>query len=256
MITPETRQALERRFYPGLQTVVFERFEAQLRQRLEARPSPVVLDAGSGPGSWLLGELRDVIGLLVGEDVYVPEELKLGAAPKGCLDAFVQGVCEHLPFADRSLDMIVSYLVLEHLPEPLAALREFARILKPGGTFCFKTPAVHTPLFALSRVLPTSLHRRLKAEIGTEAEDVFPTYYRANTVRTLERALCAAGFRREWLCTVDQTYAYLSHTRATYALGLLYSRMTEHPWLAWLRNQIIGIYHTPTAIQPTAEEAR
>ncbi|MBN1401103.1 MAG: class I SAM-dependent methyltransferase [Anaerolineae bacterium] len=254
MIASEARQILEQRLYPDLQERVFGRLQEQLCQRLAAMSSPLVLDAGSGSGSWLLAELRDIIGLLIGEDVYVPEGLELGAVPRGTLDAFVQGTCEQLPFADRSFDMVVSYLVLEHLSRPSVALREFARILKPGGTFCFKTPAVRTPLFALSRILPTSLHQRLKAEIGTEAEDVFPTFYRANTVRTLERELRKAGFQREWLCRVDQTYAYLSHTRATYAFGLLYSRLTEHPWLAWLRNQIIGIYRVPTVIQSSAEE--
>lgn len=239
VIAPQTKQALEARYYPTLQETVFGRFEREFVRCLGR--DAVVLDTGSGPGSWILQEQRERLRLLVGEDVYLPDVSHL--------DAFVLADAQHLPFADDSFDVVVSYLVIEHLPDPAAAFREYARVVKPGGYFVFKTPAVRTPLFLLSRLLPTSLHKRMKARIGTAEEDVFPACYRANTVPILERELAAAGFRRVWLTTVDQTYAYLSHYRWMYVLGLLYSRMTEWRALAWLRNQIIGIYQIPGEVQ-------
>lgn len=232
MLSEEEKRALERRLYPELQEEVFGRFEAQLLAHL--KEGAVVLDAGSGPGSWILQAHRERIGLLVGVDVYRPDTSRL--------DAFVVGRCEELPFAAGSFDLVVAYLVLEHLPEPRLAFRECARVLKPGGYLAFKTPAAHTPLFTLAKLLPTGLHKRLKGRIGVAEGEVFPTYYRANTLRRLERELGEAGFRRAWLHTVDQTYAYLSHGRGSYMLGLLYSRLTRWPILGWLRNQIIGIY--------------
>lgn len=45
-----------------------------------------------------------------------------------------------LSFADRSLDGIIHNDVLEHVPDPLAALRECHRVLVPGGVALFAVP--------------------------------------------------------------------------------------------------------------------
>jgi SAM-dependent methyltransferase len=45
-----------------------------------------------------------------------------------------------LDFSDASLDAILCLDVLEHVPDFLAALREFARVLKPGGALLLTVP--------------------------------------------------------------------------------------------------------------------
>ncbi|MBC7237405.1 MAG: class I SAM-dependent methyltransferase, partial [Chloroflexi bacterium] len=104
MISRQARAALEQRWYPQLNEVVFERFARQLSARLPK--DAVVLDAGSGPGSWVLQPFRERIGLLVGVDVYRP--------PESALDALVLARTECLPFADDSFDLVLAYLMLEH----------------------------------------------------------------------------------------------------------------------------------------------
>jgi predicted SAM-dependent methyltransferase len=47
-----------------------------------------------------------------------------------------------IPVADSSFDVILCTEVLEHVPEPIAALSEMARILKPGGRLLLTAPAM------------------------------------------------------------------------------------------------------------------
>jgi SAM-dependent methyltransferase len=50
----------------------------------------------------------------------------------------VSGV--ELPFADASFDVVISFDVLEHIPDSDAHLREVARVLRPHGTYLIQTP--------------------------------------------------------------------------------------------------------------------
>jgi len=50
----------------------------------------------------------------------------------------------HLPFADATFDAVYSNDAMCHIPDRLAALREFLRVLKRGGRFCFSDALVIT----------------------------------------------------------------------------------------------------------------
>jgi SAM-dependent methyltransferase len=54
----------------------------------------------------------------------------------------IDHVCEitQIPLPDQSLDAILCTEVLEHVPEPIKVLGEFARLLKPGGKLLLTTP--------------------------------------------------------------------------------------------------------------------
>jgi SAM-dependent methyltransferase len=47
---------------------------------------------------------------------------------------------DHLPFADESVNTVVSTEVLEHVPDPVRVLNEMNRVLKPEGCLILSTP--------------------------------------------------------------------------------------------------------------------
>jgi ubiquinone/menaquinone biosynthesis C-methylase UbiE len=50
---------------------------------------------------------------------------------------------ENLPFASESCDGAFTVASLHHLPDPLAALREIGRVLRPGGVVAQGPPPHH-----------------------------------------------------------------------------------------------------------------
>jgi len=97
------------------------------------RPGMRLLDFGCGTGTTTVGLAAAVApGEVVGLDIGEPA-LAL-AAERGVGNVrFDSGSVYALPFPDASFDAAFSRSVLEHLAEPLAALREVRRVLKPGG---------------------------------------------------------------------------------------------------------------------------
>src|SRR6185312_11938075 len=66
---------------------------------------------------------------------------------------FAEGDATALPFADASFDVVCAYQMLEHVPDPGAALGEFARVLRPGGFVCVVGPNLVTPISELRGLL-------------------------------------------------------------------------------------------------------
>ena len=112
--------------------------------REHVRPGHVVLDAacGLGYGSAALatgtGAAR-VLGVDLGEHAVAYARDLYGAFLPN-LDFAAQDATHLTQLADASVDVVVSFETLEHLPNPDALLREFARVLKPGGVFIGSVP--------------------------------------------------------------------------------------------------------------------
>jgi SAM-dependent methyltransferase len=98
----------------------------------------VVLDVGCGPGSItqeladLVGPTGSVLGIDNAAEVIDVARAEHVATKHGNLRYDVQDITD-LDLADASFDVVHAHQVLQHLADPVQALREMARVTRPGG---------------------------------------------------------------------------------------------------------------------------
>jgi SAM-dependent methyltransferase len=66
----------------------------------------------------------------------------LSRMPKHVFGAYPQVDMHALPYGDELFDVVVHSDTLEHVPNPVHALTECRRVLKPGGALCFTVPVL------------------------------------------------------------------------------------------------------------------
>ena len=116
----------------------FHRNRARVVRRLIAkyavRGAPI-LDAGCGTGL----NLRHLTPGSTGIDIN-PRNVEL-VARRLPNHRVVRGDVEALPFEANAFGTVLCTEVIEHIPDPSAALSEFRRVLKPGGVLVGSVPA-------------------------------------------------------------------------------------------------------------------
>jgi SAM-dependent methyltransferase len=90
------------------------------------RPGQRVLDVGCGPGT-ITADLAAIAGDVTALDT-APHVFQPAAGV-----TFVRGDVGALPFPDGTFDVVHAHQVLQHVADPVAALREMARVCRPGG---------------------------------------------------------------------------------------------------------------------------
>ncbi|ADI05904.1 UbiE family methyltransferase [Streptomyces bingchenggensis BCW-1] len=101
------------------------------------KPHMRILDIGCGPGT-ITADLAELVpqGEVIGVDTApdVLEQARSVAAERGVSNArFAVGDVHKLDYPDDSFCVVHAHQVLQHLGDPVAALREMRRVCKPGG---------------------------------------------------------------------------------------------------------------------------
>jgi ubiquinone/menaquinone biosynthesis C-methylase UbiE len=217
---------------PSPEEVFEERFRGLVHE------NAWVLDAGCGTGKFAAKRLRGINYFLTGLDVCET------AGKNQHVNFRVGGSVSSLPFADSSFDVIYGRWLVEHLENPVVAMREFYRVLKPGGRVAIFTTNLLHYYGGTAKVTPHWFHLWFNRRRGFREDDIFPTFYRANTRRRLNELLVESGFQRKniEIELVEGTAAVLSFNFVLHRLGIGYEYLVKRfEGLSAFRMNLIAI---------------
>lgn len=134
-------------------------------------PDSVVVDVGCGTGflsKGFVGIAQQVIGVDSSEEMLTQARNNLYQAEN--FETRL-GTAEMIPLEDGMADLVVGNMILHHCPNPLAAIKEMARVLKIGG-----------------RLLLTDLDKHEHEEVREEHKDLWLGFDREDLKKRFELA--------------------------------------------------------------------
>lgn len=192
------------------------------------RPGDRVLDVACGTGliSFRVAEAVGEQGAVVGTDISGEMvEAARNAARLGIGNAtFERSDAEDLPFADVTFDAAVCGLGLMYVPDPLRALCEMRRVLRPGGRAAAAVWGARRNC-GWAEIFPITDAR--------VASDVCPMFFHLGTENMLARTFEAAGFAAVRTERIRTTLHYATDDDALRAafrggpVALAYSRFDQ-----------------------------
>lgn len=116
------------------------RWMARFAEHLPPERPLTILDLGSG-----VGRLTPALAETFGGPVYgvEPSAKMRAAAEAGATHpavTYLAGEAAAIPLADASVDAVLMFLSIHHVPDRTAAAAEIRRVLKPGGRVLIRSP--------------------------------------------------------------------------------------------------------------------
>ena len=116
-----------------------------------------------------------------------------------------QGDVGALPFPDRSFDRVLCQMALMFFPDRSAALREMARVTRPGGVVALCVPAALADQPAYGPFIETAV-----AAAGEAARSLLATYWACGDLDELTTTVTSAGLSVEDVTTHLGTASFAS----------------------------------------------
>ena len=121
----------------------FRRMQERVLAQFDLKDGMNLLDLGCGTG-WAVRRAAVLVGprgRACGVDLSEKMIEQARKAAEGVRNVeFQQANAEKLPFADRSFDRVISTMSFHHWLRPSVAMKEIARILRPGAKVCIVDP--------------------------------------------------------------------------------------------------------------------
>lgn len=203
--------------------------QERLLEVAKPRAGERVLDVACGTGlvTFPVADLVSADGAVVGTDLSdeMVDACRQAAATRGCGNATFQRMgAEELQLEDDSFELALCSLGLMYVPEPVQALREMHRVLKPVGRMAVLVWGQRSKC-GWAEIFPI-VDARVKSE-------VCPLFFQLGGEGVLEHALTAAGFSDIRGERLSSTLAYSNGEEACLAafaggpVALAYDRFDE-----------------------------
>jgi SAM-dependent methyltransferase len=196
----------------------------------------VILDAGCGHKTELPENTFDHL-VVIGLDT-VFEDVRRNESVHWRICSTLDG----LPLKDESLDVVMSNMVFEHLKDPQRTFGELSRVLRKGGCLIFMTPCIYNIVTLINRIIPNRFHQGLGSLLtGIDEADIFPTYYRANSIRKLRRLLGENRLcEKRFIMYQPPPYAFVFSTLVCRLVIFYFHLINRYDRLKSLRGVIVG----------------
>lgn len=155
----------------------------------------VVLDFGAGRAAWFEDDrcqTRRSIRLLKGKvkKVIAADVDDAVLQNRASDEQVVITQHENSEFLQQRADLIVADYVLEHIGDAKIFVEQVDKCLQKGGWFCARTPHKYSYVAVFASLLRNKFHAKALKFIQPDRKevDVFPTTYKLNTLRDVERA--------------------------------------------------------------------